>query len=1074
MKKLFFTLILAVSCLLAVAEDITITGTVIDNDGVPLVGATILVKGTSLGTVTDIDGHFTIAVPADAKMIVVSMVGMETQEVMLNHKKTNYAIRLAENTEVLEDVVVIGYTTVQKRDLTGSVSSVSGKTLSSIPIANTESALAGRMAGVHVIVADGAPDADVQIRVRGGGSITQDNNPLYIVDGFPMDNISDISASDIESIDVLKDASATAIYGARGANGVVIITTKSAKAGRTQVSYNGYFQTKHATKKYDVLNSYEYVKLQYELNHLKYNGEMNSFISMFGDTDDYDIYKLIPARDSQDEMYGRWAIGHSHNLSINGGNDKTKFNVSFTYLNEEGVMRNSSQERYNLNFKLNHDFFNRLRLDLSAYYTNSTVYGAGTSGNSATQIKNAVSFRPVLGKNSYAGEDISLSQDDYEDIEAQSELYDPITLIDQDYKRRRRSELNANVALTWKIIKHLNWKSEFGIMSSTQETRRFYGPITSTGRSNGRLPVAELSNQSKPRWRTAHTLSYKQTINKIHNINVVVGFEATSQKQQQVISITRLLPADIQPEEAFSRMQFGSQEYTTTLVNPDTRLASFFGRAQYTLMDRYLFTATIRADGSSKFAKGHRWGVFPSGAFAWRLSGEDWMQPASQWLDDLKLRISYGAAGNNRIDDDLWRKTYIGTVSKPYAGFGNNPTLYYTSSSDLLTNPDLKWETTVTRNAGFDIALFRSRLTANFDIYYNTTRDLLLQSIIPESTGYSEQQKNIGQTSNRGLELTINGVIVEKKNWSLSVGFNIGTNCNRVDKLVDNEMVFYRSDWASGLRESDDFILKVGEPTGLIYGYITDGFYTVDDYDIVDGQWVLKDGVANDQNIVDSHWSVNMAPGMPNPGTLKLRDLDGDGVITKDGDRTVIGNTSPKCNGGFNINAKMHGVDISAFFTWSYGNQVYNANNIQFSTYWKKNYHNMLSAFDSAHRFRYIDDDFRPVTDPDALRALNQNATLWNPGMKVPVLHSWAIEDGSFLRLSNLVLGYTLPDKVLKKMHMSTLRFYGTVNNVFCLTKYSGFDPEVNTRTATPLTPGVDYSSYPKARSFTVGINATF
>lgn len=1073
MKRIFLPVLLTILSLVAVAENREITGVVIDPEGEPLIGATVLVKETTIGTVTDIDGKFSLSIPENARIIVVSMVGMETQETFIEKKRSHYSIRLAENAELLEDVVVIGYTTVQKRDLTGSVSSVSGKALSSIPIANTESALAGRMAGVQVVVTDGAPDAEVQIKVRGGGSITQDNNPLYIVDGFPMDNISDISASDIESIDVLKDASATAIYGARGANGVVIISTKSAKAGRTTVSYNGYFQTKHITKKYDVLDSYEYVKLQYELNYLKYNGEMASFISMFGDTDDYDIYKLIPARDSQEEMYGRWAIGHSHNVNINGGNDKTKFNASFTYLNEQGIMRNSSQERYNVNFKLNHDFFNRLRLDLSAYYTHNTVFGAGTSGNSATQIKNAVSYRPVLGKNSYANDDYSLSQEEYEDIELQSELYDPITLIDQDYKRRRRSELNANVALTWKIIKQLSWKSEFGIMMSNQETRRFYGPITSVGRSNGRLPVAELSTLSKPRWRTAHTLTYKQTVNKIHAIHAVVGFEATSQKQQLVTSRARLLPEDMQPEEAFSRMQFGSQEYTTTLVNPDNRLASFFARAQYTLMDRYLFTATIRADGSSKFAKGHRWGVFPSGAFAWRMSGEEWMKSA-EWLDDLKLRVSYGAAGNNRIEDDLWRKTYIGSISSPYVGFGNNPNLYYTSSSSILSNPDLKWETTITRNAGFDFAMFRSRLTANFDVYWNTTKDLLLQSIIPESTGYSEQQKNIGQTSNRGVELTLNAVIVEKKDWSLSVGLNIGANRNRVDKLVDNDMVFYRSDWATGLRESDDYILKVGEPLGLIYGYVTDGFYTVDDYDIVDGKWVLKDGVPNDQNIVDSHWSVNMAPGMPNPGTLKLKDLDGDGVITKDGDRTVIGNTSPKCSGGFNINARLKGVDISAFFTWSYGNQVYNANNIQFSTLWKKNYHNMLAAFDSNHRFRYIDDNFQLVTDPDALCELNKNATVWNPGMKVPVLHSWAIEDGSFLRLSNLVVGYTLPEKVLAKMHMSNLRIYATVNNVFCLTKYTGFDPEVNTRTATPLTPGVDFSSYPKARSFTVGLNASF
>lgn len=1056
-----------------------IEGHVVDDAGEPLVGVTVTVKGTTIGTTTDMDGYYTLQVPSTAKILQISMIGMETVEMNIRSGKTVYNAELREEAVLMDDLVVVGYGTMKKKDLTGSVASVAGKTLSNIPLSNTESALTGRMAGVRITTGDGAPDADIQIRIRGGGSITQDNNPLFIVDGFPVDRISDIAPSDIESIDVLKDASSTAIYGARGANGVIIVTTKSAKEGKTTVSYNAYAQVKTIPHMYDVLDPYEFVKLQYELNYIKYQGEMDSFTAMFGDVDDFDIYKNIEGRDSQMEMYGRNAFAQSHNVNISGGTDKTKFTASFTYLDEDGILLNSSLTRYNANFKLNHRINNKLKFDLSAYYTNSTVYGAGTSGNASTQIKNAVCFRPVIGKDSYVGDEILIDSDLYDDIEAQSELYDPIELINQDYKRRNTESLNLNMAVTYDIFKFLKYKGEFGLLSDTRETKRFYGPITTTGRTNSGLPVAEITTEKKPRWRTAHTLDFKWKYRK-HSFGSLLGFEAMSEKENSLQSTSRMFPVDISPEDAFARMQFGSAEYTETYDEPDTRLASFFGRINYSYADKYLVTGTLRADGSTKFAPGKRWGVFPSLAGAWRLSNENFMKKASNWLDDLKIRLSYGAAGNNRIDNDMWRRTYIGTIDKPVVGIGNVPNLYYTQSSSTLVNEDLRWETTITRDVGLDFAFFKSRLTGTFDVYWNTTHDLLLKSIIPEHTGYSEQQRNIGQTSNRGLELTLNAVLVQQRDFSLSLGFNISMNRNRVDKLIDNNMVYYRSGWAEGLRESDDYILKVGEPIGLIYGYVTDGFYTVDDYVIEDGVWTLKPGVANSQGITDSHWTVNMAPGMPNPGSLKLKKTtpydpsDPESCIVTSDDRQVIGNTNPKHTGGFNINAMYKGFDLSLFFNWSYGNDVYNANKILFTTQWKKNYYNMLTIVDSSHRFRHMNDQYQLVTDPDELRELNKNATIWSPAMKVPVLHSWAIEDGSFLRLSNIVFGYSLPKKAINKMLMSQFRIYVTVNNVFVLTKYSGFDPEVNTRTETPLTPGVDYSSYPKARSFTAGINISF
>ena len=408
-----YLILVAVLCLPMVAfAQRDITGSVIDSYGEPVVGATVTVKGTASGTLTTANGTFSLKVPKGGETLVFSFLGMETVEIPFNRKNLVYKVVMKEAAIDMEEVVVIGYGTVARKDLTGSVATLSGKSIANIPISNTVSALTGRMAGVNITTTDGAPDAEVQIRVRGGGSITQDNSPLYIVDGFPMDRISDISPNDIESIDILKDAASTAIYGARGANGVVIITTKSAQAGKTSISYNGYAQYKKVAKKYDVLDSYEFVTLQHELLSLKYGNDISNFLNIYGDVDDFDIYKNIRARDTQDEMYGRDAWGQSHNISISGGSDKTKFAASFTYLNEDAILLNSSFERFNANFKLNHQISRALKFDLSAYYSNATTMGAGTSATSSTQIKNAVSFRPVTGRDTRGDINIDEAADD--------------------------------------------------------------------------------------------------------------------------------------------------------------------------------------------------------------------------------------------------------------------------------------------------------------------------------------------------------------------------------------------------------------------------------------------------------------------------------------------------------------------------------------------------------------------------------------------------------------------------------------------------------------------------------------
>ena len=451
----------------------------------------------------------------------------------------------------------------------------------------------------------------------------------------------------------------------------------------------------------------------------------------------------MPGRDTQSEMYGRTAWGQSHNLSIAGGTNKTRFTLSATHLDEDGVLLESGYRRTNLNFKMNHDLFKNVRLDLSAYYTNTVIDGAGTTVNSSTEIKNAVSYRPTIGKaeRGHGASDQDISWVD-ENIEAQSQLYDPVELIKQDYKRQRRNELNVNGAVTWKFAKHFTWRSDFGMLTRDYETKRYYGPLTYTSRQAGSQPVAQITTQNMPRWRTSHTLTYDiKNYRKKHNINVMAGFEAMRETSTLREMKSYQLPADMAIDDIFANMAFGSQEYPYTFEDTPVAMASFFGRVNYSYRNKYLVTATVRIDGSSKFAPGNQWGCFPSAAFAWRISEEPFLKQA-EWIDDLKLRVSYGEAGNNRIANDMWRRTFKGMFTgqqNMVAGIGGKPNIYLTNSSSVLINEDLVWETTATRNLGVDFGVLKNRLSGSVELYWNTTRDLLIKNKIPLHTGYNEQ-----------------------------------------------------------------------------------------------------------------------------------------------------------------------------------------------------------------------------------------------------------------------------------------------------------------------------------------------
>lgn len=1066
------------------AQSRVVTGTITDDAGAALPGVSVIEKGTNNGTVSDATGKYSLSVSSGAT-IAISFIGMRPVEKEAG-SLSSLDFVMEPDVATLNEVMVVdyGYGTVKKSDMTGAVASIGAKELSKIPVASVGQALTGRLPGVRVTTTDGSPDAEVVIRIRGGGSITQDNAPLYVVDGFIVSSIRDIPPTDVESINVLKDAAATAIYGARAANGVVVITTKKPKAGKTVVSYSGFVQIKKLPqdRKYEVLSPYEYVMANYEYAKLRSQADVDKFEKYYGKYDDLELYKDKKPTDWQEELFGDPKVSQYHNLNISGGTEKTRLMLSLTNNTDQGLMLNSNYKRNVINFKIDHEISKHLRFEASTRMTNTVTNGAGTAGNAQINIKDAVQTRPVNG----VADDlnIDLTQKDTND-DFQSFLLattDPRELAKQDWRRRTTNDYVLNAAINWTIVDDLVFRSTYTHQQTFDEALRYYGPLTAESYNNGgNLPIGEKTENNDYNYRWFNTLAYRFKNLGRHDLDILLGQELSSEdagKRNFVRSED--FRASILPEELFANMTLGrTDRHETTEKIPGHRY-SFFGRFNYQFNNKYLATFTMREDASSRFAKGHRAGYFPALALGWKLSSEPFMKAVS-FVNDLKLRVSYGATGNDRVRTDATQFLFNASTNRG-PGWGNVDNAYYVPNSDVLYNPYIRWETTIDRNAGLDFSLFNGRLDGALDVYYKTSKDLLLQSAIPPNTGFLNQWDNIGTTSNRGVELGLNSYLIERGNFTLSANFNIGLNRSKIEKLDDVDYRFYKSDWAStDLNNVNDFYIKVGGSIGDIYGYQTAGFYTTDDfdhYDAASSKYILRDGVPNSGAAVGN---INLRPGF-----LKLADINGDTLINAD-DRQVIGNTLPKFQGGFGINATYKGFDLSVFFNYSYGNKVYNTGKIQYNQYRRTTYGNMLNDMNSSNRYTYIDVDGtytgtpgEVVTDLGQLAEMNQGKTIWSHnsyGVAGAVIHSWAVEDGSFIRLNNLSIGYSLPGSLISRWGMSRFRVYATGSNLHIWTKYSGYDPEVSTTRSSVyagLTPGVDYSSYPRSRSYTFGVDISF
>lgn len=1047
----------------------TVTVNVKDSSGEELMGVTVKEQGNpSNGAMTNLDGNASLKLSKSNASVEVSYLGMKTQVVPVNGRSVVNVV-LEEDAKILDDVVVIGYGTVRRKDLTGAVATVSAEDIAMVPVANAMEALTGKLSGVQVTTTEGNPDADVSIRVRGGGSITQSNDPLYIVDGFPVESIRDISPSDIEDITVLKDASSTAIYGSRGANGVILVTTKGGKEGKTSVSYNAYYSWKKVTNSLNVLKPADYALWQYELANLR--GNVDKYTDFFGAFEDIEMYRGIPTNDWQDATYGR--IGHTfnHNLTVNGGTEKLKYSFNYAHIDDKAIMANSKFKRDNASLKLNHKPAKNVSLDYTARFSRTRIYGGGandqtSSYNTDRRLRYAVQYVPFP---------VSGLTGDSEDTDASSNFYSPLTALRDNNSEKTRTQLNLGAAFTWEIFKNFKFKTEVGYEMYRNDGQRYWGVSTYyvqnvPAAENQGMPAIELAKTNRYKMRNTNTVNYdfKELFGKDskHHLNALVGEEYIIQKNELHTTVSHGFPTSFTAQECWKLSSQGKPYMNDNFLYPDDKLFSWFGRVNYDFKGNYLLSATFRADGSSKFTDGNRWGFFPSVSAAWRISAEPWMKGAESWIDDLKLRASFGTAGNNNIPSGV-------SLSQEYE---TKPTSWingyssYWAPSKTMSNPDLKWETTITRNIGLDYVLFGGKLDGSLDFYWNSTKDLLIQYPVA-GTGYDYQFRNMGKTRNNGFEFSANWHAINTKDYGLTIGANISFNKNKVVSLGGlNSLDNISTGWAS-TEIDQDFIIRKGEPIGQIYGYKTDGRYEVSDFDIeasqAAGRWILKDGVADNNAVL----GVAVQPGM-----MKFVDVNGDGVITAADDRQIIGDTNPTATGGFTISGRAKGFDLTASFNFSIGNDVYNANLLEYTQTSKYSYRNLVTDMASGKRWTYINanGDFLDFNNADELAALNANTTMWTPYTGKYVLTDYGVENASFLRLATLTLGYTLPKSLLDKMHVSSLRIYATCYNLFCITGYSGYDPEVSAFRRTNLTPGVDYSAYPKSRQFLIGLNLNF
>ena len=1045
------------------AQSVTVTGRVIDTSGEPLIAVTVYEDGnTANGTMTDIDGNYTLNVSSAKATIVFSCLGFaEVKETVGLRKNINVTLAEEQLSIDAAEVVSVGYGSVTRRDLTGSISKVDMSEIMKAPVTNFDQALTGKVAGVVVTTSDGALGAEANITIRGNNSLTQSSAPLYIIDGLPTESsmATALNSADIESIDILKDASATAIYGARGANGVIVITTKQGSEGKPKINFSSSWTVSHIANKADLMNGYEFVELQNEIFSL--SGNTNSYLKpsehdLASGITTYDLEDYRDAsrwNDWQDNIY-RTSISQNYNLSIAGGRKEAgnRYNVSMSVVDQDGIIVKSNFQRYQGKVNFQQKLGKTVTFDFMANYSRQITNGVtptnAQQSSSATGwlIYSVWGYRPVKPKSKWNEEGDMVDEMLDADVASSNDYrFNPAMTVRNEYRKTIVDYLNASAGLTWDITEDLKFKVTGGYTINKRRREEFNGTQTYTGYEgspSGKGINGGIYWNDKMSWVNDNTLTYTKRFNRKHNFNFLAGFTLSGEKFDYKGTYATQMTTEAL---GLNGLHTGSYQTVTPWQYDWTMMSGFF-RVNYNYKYKYYLTGSFRADGSSKFPSSNRWGYFPSAGFSWNINREDWLKDKT-WLSNAKFRASWGLTGNNRTTTPYDYYSQIATLpgnpdSYDYVFGGNIVSGYYPSN---MSNENLKWETTEQYNVGLDFSAFESRIKLTFDWYLKNTRDLLLQATIPASSGYTSAMLNVGSMQNKGYEVTLDLVPIQKQNFSWNMNFNIAINRNKVTALTNDQLSLLRSvSWDQRFNAQYPYITQVGKPSGMMYGFIYEGTYKLDDFN---SGTSLKDGVP---------YMTSVGQDKVRPGDPKYRDINSDGLID-DNDRTIIGCGQPLHTGGFGNTFNFYGFDLNIFFSWSYGNDVINANRLYFEN--------------------------GSITNTNQLKSYKDRWTVNNPDSDIPrvgadiasmfVYSSRVVEDASFLRLRNVTLGYTLPRKVLRKMNFDTMRFYISGENLWTLTKYSGPDPEVSTRNSV-LTPGFDWSAYPRALGVTAGLSLTF
>lgn len=1023
--------------------DRTIKGKVIDDKGETLPGVSIMLKGSSKGAITNENGEYQLSVPNDKSILVFSYVGFITQEAVVG-TRTAVNITLESDTKALDELVVIGYGTTKKSDLTGSVGTVAVSDMVKAPVASFAEAMAGRVAGVQVSTNDGQPGGDVNIMIRGAGSLTQNTSPLYVVDGFPIENLDprSINPEDIKNISILKDASATAIYGSRAANGVVLIETKRGMVGKPVITLSTSQGFQLNPKQMELMSPYEFLKYQLELHPTR-----ATTLAYFTNDRTLEDYRDVKGINFQDLVIRTGEI-KQYNVSIRGGTQQTKYSISGSIFDQKGVVINTGLNRYSGRIAIDQTISPKLKAGVVANYAGSNQYGqvinsatAATGGSPSSYVlMRTWSYRPVAPSEDI---DLELEPADEGAINPSDFRINPFIDLQNQHQMNYINTLDANAYITYDIARGLQFKTTAGLRHINGLAERFYNSKTSQGSPSNPNNLnginGSIANNLSKSFSSETSLNYQTKFGN-HGLNAFALFSINGLNTQNNGYGGRMLPNENLGIDGLDQ----GVSYSPGSSRSSNRMASFAGRLEYNYMSKYMATFTYRADGSSKFVQ--PWGYFPSAALAWNMDKETFFRAALPFISTSKLRASYGTTGNNRVSDFA----PLPSLSQSLSGYSfNNSTPIGMTNVNAVGNSALRWEKVKTLDIGYEVGAFQNRITLEVDLYRRTTTDLLLAAALPPTTGFGSSTKNIGELRNDGLEITLNTVNIEHKDYGWSSSFNIAFNRNKIMALTRGQQSITANGQYEGQFNKPLYVSEVGKPAGMMIGYIWEGNYQYADFDNPSpGVYVLKSNITGNGAVRNTI----------QPGDIKYRDMDGDLQMT-DNDLTTIGRGQPLHIGGFNNNFHYKGLSLNVFFQWAYGNNIYNANRLALEA--NSNGRVLVNQFAS----------FINRWSPE--NQTNENHRAAGPG-PVGLYSSKQVEDGSFLRLKTVALEYSLPISWINRFYLTNVTLSASAQNLLTWQNYSGLDPEVSIISNKVLAPGFDFSGYPQVRTLTFGIKASF